>query len=417
MTAEIAVMNKGGIALASDSAVSMQSGRGYKIFNTTEKLFRLSEDAPVAVMIYGNSQFMGVPWETLLKLYRKKLGSTLYKTLKEYAEDLLRFLRDESKLFPASEKEKYVLCVVKGRLREIHDRIVSEIGVSGPSGQVDLAGITKKCIEAFVSTVEASEFLPDLPADFENQVTALYEAKIADEIQKVLKKFAADANLQKALKNSFLRLLSKKRFFDVSGIVVSGYGDEDIFPSLVCYEIEGMAADGFVKFYVHTEASVGFKNDASVISFAQGEMVSTFMEGTHPKVAQFLRKYLTRVFTDFGKTVLAMPELKGKGKNASAQQKLEKASAEILKKCFEEIKTYTLKEHVSPVMQALGGLPKEELATMAETLVNLTSFKRKVSTDAETVGGPIDVAVISKADGLVWVKRKRYFKSDLNPSP
>jgi hypothetical protein len=35
--------------------------------------------------------------------------------------------------------------------------------------------------------------------------------------------------------------------------------------------------------------------------------------------------------------------------------------------------------------------------------------------DAETVGGPIDVAVISKGDGFIWIKRKHYFKPELNP--
>ena len=30
------------------------------------------------------------------------------------------------------------------------------------------------------------------------------------------------------------------------------------------------------------------------------------------------------------------------------------------------------------------------------------------------VGGPIDVAVISKGDGFVWIKRKHYFKAELN---
>jgi hypothetical protein len=59
-------------------------------------------------------------------------------------------------------------------------------------------------------------------------------------------------------------------------------------------------------------------------------------------------------------------------------------------------------------------MPKDELAAMAESLVNLTSFKRKVTEEAETVGGPIDVAVISKGDGLVWVKRKHYFPPELN---
>ena len=34
---------------------------------------------------------------------------------------------------------------------------------------------------------------------------------------------------------------------------------------------------------------------------------------------------------------------------------------------------------------------------------------------AVTVGGEIDVAIISKGDGFIWKKRKHYFKSELNP--
>jgi hypothetical protein len=32
----------------------------------------------------------------------------------------------------------------------------------------------------------------------------------------------------------------------------------------------------------------------------------------------------------------------------------------------------------------------------------------------ESVGGPVDVAVISKGDGFIWIKRKHYFSPDLN---
>ena len=67
-----------------------------------------------------------------------------------------------------------------------------------------------------------------------------------------------------------------------------------------------------------------------------------------------------------------------------------------------------------PITTAVRSLPKEELAEMAEALVSLTSLKRRVSLAAETVGGPIDVAVISKGDGLVWIKRKQYFPPKLN---
>lgn len=51
---------------------------------------------------------------------------------------------------------------------------------------------------------------------------------------------------------------------------------------------------------------------------------------------------------------------------------------------------------------------------MAESLVNLSAFKLKISDSYETVGGPIDVAIISKTDGFVWIKRKLYFDKNLN---
>jgi hypothetical protein len=68
-----------------------------------------------------------------------------------------------------------------------------------------------------------------------------------------------------------------------------------------------------------------------------------------------------------------------------------------------------------PILNTIGVLPLDELASMAESLVNLTSFKQRVSLEAETVGGPIDVAVISKGDGFIWIKRTRYFDSERNP--
>ena len=68
-----------------------------------------------------------------------------------------------------------------------------------------------------------------------------------------------------------------------------------------------------------------------------------------------------------------------------------------------------------PVVNIVSSLPKDELAAMAESLVNITKFRRRISPETESVGGPIDVAIISKGDGFVWVKRKHYFDPVLNP--
>lgn len=62
----------------------------------------------------------------------------------------------------------------------------------------------------------------------------------------------------------------------------------------------------------------------------------------------------------------------------------------------------------------MSSQPIDELADVAESLVSLTSLKRRVSMQLETVGGPVDVAVISRGDGFVWIKRKHYFQPEAN---
>jgi hypothetical protein len=74
MTAEIIVVNKNAIAMAADSAVTVGNPFGTpKIYNTVNKLFNLSKNAPVAIMVYGNAECLGLPWETMVKSYRKRL--------------------------------------------------------------------------------------------------------------------------------------------------------------------------------------------------------------------------------------------------------------------------------------------------------------------------------------------------------
>ncbi|MDZ7796170.1 MAG: hypothetical protein U5N56_03600 [Candidatus Marinimicrobia bacterium] len=70
--------------------------------------------------------------------------------------------------------------------------------------------------------------------------------------------------------------------------------------------------------------------------------------------------------------------------------------------------------YIIPVLNATRFLNKSELAIMAETLVNLVSFRKQVTMEAETVGGPIDVLIITKGDGPIWIKRKHYFTPELN---
>jgi hypothetical protein len=77
MTAEIAILNKNGVALAADSAVTLRNPDNQKVYNTANKLFMLSKYHPVGIMVYGSAELMGVPWETVIKIFRAELHNEL----------------------------------------------------------------------------------------------------------------------------------------------------------------------------------------------------------------------------------------------------------------------------------------------------------------------------------------------------
>jgi hypothetical protein len=78
------------------------------------------------------------------------------------------------------------------------------------------------------------------------------------------------------------------------------------------------------------------------------------------------------------------------------------------------MKNFRREQFVDAVTNTISLLPKTDLGALAEALVHLTAIKRRFSLESETVAEPIDVAIISKGDGFIWIKRKHYFKPDLN---
>ena len=75
----------------------------------------------------------------------------------------------------------------------------------------------------------------------------------------------------------------------------------------------------------------------------------------------------------------------------------------------------TDENYIAKLVNTVSYLSKEDLADMAESLVRMTYLKRRITSEEESVGGPVDVAEITKGDGFVWLKRKHYFSAELNP--
>jgi hypothetical protein len=63
----------------------------------------------------------------------------------------------------------------------------------------------------------------------------------------------------------------------------------------------------------------------------------------------------------------------------------------------------------------LAAMPLQDAIDLAEFMVDFTIKFSRFTMGAPTVGGPIEIAAISKHEGFRWVKRKYYFNRELNP--
>lgn len=108
MTCEVLVANRLGIALAADSAVTFTNGNASTTTYASgaNKIFQLAASEPVAVMVYNQATLNRMPWEIILKAYRREIGPSTFDGLKAYADDLIDFINNRSeRLLPPDLRE------------------------------------------------------------------------------------------------------------------------------------------------------------------------------------------------------------------------------------------------------------------------------------------------------------------------
>ncbi|MDY0256016.1 hypothetical protein [Gudongella oleilytica] len=406
MTTEIAVMNKSAISLAADSAVTI--GGGNKFYNTANKLFTLSKYHPIGIMVYSNAEFMGYPVETIIKEYRKKLGEKFFDTLEEYWDDFVKYIEENfSSEFGVEDLMVKVYALINALDKAIKDCAETKIEnyINNSSGddesfehkQGKIKEIASESISQVISGMynEYRSYKDDNNfSDKSEHIKSTIREKVVSIISSTIGSID-ESNIEKILDIVAMVLTKKHSNGPRTGIVIAGFGEKDLFPKLVNANFMGVYF-GVLKRDDSTVNVINNKNAATIIPFAQDDVISTFMTGIDQELQKNILDTIVKYEVDSCNNEKCIDGLKNEIK--------------------QKIDSWSRRVHINPIMETVEIAPKEELAQMAETLVNLTSFRRKLSMDAfsQSVGGPIDVALITKGDGFIWMKRKHYFDVNKN---
>lgn len=100
MTSEICMMNRLAAVLAADSATTVtqwtENGREERYFKGANKIFQISNKNPVGLMVFDSADILRVPWEIVVKEFRKSLSDKSFNHLEGYAEEFFLFLEENS---------------------------------------------------------------------------------------------------------------------------------------------------------------------------------------------------------------------------------------------------------------------------------------------------------------------------------
>ncbi|MYF30047.1 MAG: hypothetical protein F4029_08380 [Gammaproteobacteria bacterium] len=418
MTTEVVVMNRAGVALAADSAVTVDMGQSSKVRDSALKVFMLSKYRPVGVMVYNNASLLGVPLETAIKLFRKELGRTGHANLENYGDALVDFLENHRRLFPEVAQDRYFVAALEVEYERIADLVEKALasGVYGSGGEEEqetAAETANRVVEerlAFWEGLDDADYYKVDAGDIVGRNSGVVHGVIdrmflgwtglSDEARRHLYKIAEN--------------LVGKDYFppDVfTGLVIAGFGEDEHYPVVQHLQVGGMYGNR-LKVRPQTLHEVSDAVPSEVLSFAYRDMVDGFLDGISPAVfehlgdvAAFIREMPVRALD--GVAGIA-PEAKEKAAEIILQESSRKA-AEFARNVLRGARARR-----GQIDQAVEMLSLKELAQVASTLVGLSSFEHQMSLDREMVGGPVDVAVVSKGDGFIWIDRKHYFPKELN---
>lgn len=419
MTAVIGILNKNAIAIAADSAVTVSGDNGRKIYNTANKIFTLSKYHPVSVVIYNSANFITTPWEIIIKIYRDELKDKSFSKLRDYSVDFFKFLK-EKEFFTNPETSHHYF---KSFIYHTFENLTNLSIQKAIEDEVDLIPLKEKdrikiyqdnIIEILDYQITRAKDEDQLE-DFKKLTIKRFNEIIRKDINEIIDhEFPDFKNIQ--IKNKFnnfiYQYVKSKAFFNSwTGLVFAGYGDNEIYPSAISTRVSDIF-DNKIRFYTDSIETINDGNDGSIMPFAQRDVIDTLISGISPEINDTLFSTFNKVLSGYNNYLINLLEKK----QPKLAKKLSKIDIEsICNQFIDEIEEVKVIKHIRPTVSTVSILSKEDLAEMAESLIYLTYLKRRISSDEESVGGPVDVAVISKGDGFIWIKRKHYFEEKFNP--
>jgi hypothetical protein len=347
--------------------------------------------------------------EVIAKAYRVHIGSQSHDDLPGYAQDFFDYITGNVHLFPVAVQEEQFKTLADRVAVKISFPVITDKTINDETDQDARKVAFMTLLGKQFALIDSSKYVPGAdPNDVEAAILRFAEAVRAMlEADQWYDSIPRDA-LPELARYSIIGIY-KEQFTSLqsTGLAFAGYGDKEFFPRMSVYRCSGIVL-GKLLWAKESEVTISQENASDLVPLAMSEMIGTFIWGIGDSgFGEIMRSFRTQ-------TAALIDALTDAGHLAGGIN-IDSFVDDAAKRHVRELIRNFDESHRAPLHRVIASLPVPEMAELAETLVFMESMKERVTTPTESVSGPIDVAVISKGDGFIWIKRKHYFDPKLNP--
>lgn len=403
MTAQIVLMNRYGIAIASDSVVSVAHDEDiYQTMSTSEKIIELSGDHDAAFMVSGLVYLNGVPLSVLIWEWSKTIEKK-FDTLTEYMNSFLAWLENRQELNSESMN--------RGTFEELVSTLLSRIWQNTEEYEVGfpISENFSTLEKGFLNAVQEWEKYSKSNEVFAGWDGAFLKEVISEPFEEIITEkinyYFDDRPLSnqslEVLKNICRSTLWWWKSNSGSELVIVGYGAQDLLPRAEVVTIHGIF-DGRIR-RSEIESRDTSASGSFYRFFGQWDASVQFIKGIDPALKERIIEHFQELIRNQISSVSLFDEDEGdEDLEELIQDKVRRAASEL----NNEINSYSQENFVSPLIQVIKMAPQADLSKLAKSLIEIQAIRQSINQITPTVGGPIDVAVISKRHGFQWVAHK-----------
>jgi len=410
MTTQVLIFNKNGVAVASDSVLTIENGNSLKTLPNSRKIYDLPTPHKILVLQSGSVELNDLPIEIYLVKWGQSLTDQL-PTTRDYALNFVSWLGencvgiDEKPEIKIKETvEDFLIGIanqVGGLVEEgcpaSWDPDLESYFKSNPVLAKNYAKVMKKVIEAEIRRAEDSyefPFFTDetarrmLPPVLANELVAEWfcEKAISPNLrQKLVAALPLSLSRRVATHNSQMNL------------VFAGFGGNNMTSQGINMVLE-RAHSQMIQGWIVKEYN-GYTG-GTIVYPAQRQAMRSFLNGYHDRLFELIPQYVKEMLEEHTNSKLEP------GRVATAKKQVE--TDELRAYLVEELQSkfdIFAQNHYSTFIDTISVMDVSGMIEIAESLAGMEILSGHNSSSTPTSGGLIEVASVDLRSGVRWHKK------------